>query len=488
MKDHVIKIIKSIEWYRQGVDSAAFYIWTPAKAVTVQFNGPYSIFTLEGEHMEGYYPKKSLVEQAKKFLADSKKDRKVVEKEYDRFDKSLKKMDLIFGKIENTAISELGKESLLSLFNELDDANWNFWLVNWMCDKFDPEGHDMLRTEIENAGVRLTDEEVEHLTLPAEPNFMDWSELDLYKLAKKLKGKELSDSELLKELEQYAKEYFYVQNSWLVAKILRPKDFLQPLKDVMSEADDDIDKRIHRLGNKKRIIEEKTNEIIKKKSIEKELEIVFYVYRRLSEIRDIRKYYVLKLIHFHYLFAKQFAEIYGMNTETALRGIPLEFLECKNQEEMKRLKKRLESREVLLILIGKEGKLDCELFENKEAKKYLAMLHELLLDKHTEIKGTCACRGKAEGIVRIICGHTHFSKFKKGDILVAPMTRPEYVPLMKKAKAIITDEGGLTSHAAIISRELGKPCIVGTQIATHKLADNDRVVVDADKGVVKILR
>ena len=77
--------------------------------------------------------------------------------------------------------------------------------------------------------------------------------------------------------------------------------------------------------------------------------------------------------------------------------------------------------------------------------------------------------------------------FQDGDILVTGMTRPEFVPLMKKASAIITDEGGLTCHAAIISRELNIPCIIGTKIATQVLQDGDMVEVDADKGIIRIL-
>ena len=68
---------------------------------------------------------------------------------------------------------------------------------------------------------------------------------------------------------------------------------------------------------------------------------------------------------------------------------------------------------------------------------------------------------------------------------MTPMTRPEFLPLMKKAKAIITDEGGITCHAAIVSRELGIPCIIGTKIATKVLKDNDLVEVDAEKGIVR---
>lgn len=95
--------------------------------------------------------------------------------------------------------------------------------------------------------------------------------------------------------------------------------------------------------------------------------------------------------------------------------------------------------------------------------------------------------GYGKGRVKIVLSRNDFNKFKDGDILVVPMTTPEFVPLMKKAAAIITDEGGISCHAAIISRELGKPCIIGTKIATQVLKDGDMVEVDADRGVVKKL-
>ena len=78
--------------------------------------------------------------------------------------------------------------------------------------------------------------------------------------------------------------------------------------------------------------------------------------------------------------------------------------------------------------------------------------------------------------------------YEKGDILVTSMTRPEFVPLMKKAGAIITNEGGITSHAAIISRELKIPCIIGTKNATVILKDGDFVEVDANNGIITILK
>ena len=80
------------------------------------------------------------------------------------------------------------------------------------------------------------------------------------------------------------------------------------------------------------------------------------------------------------------------------------------------------------------------------------------------------------------------SVFDKGDILVTGMTRPEFLPLMEKAAAFVTDAGGILSHAAIVAREMRKPCVIGTHVATKVLKDGDVVEVDADKGIVKIMK
>lgn len=79
-------------------------------------------------------------------------------------------------------------------------------------------------------------------------------------------------------------------------------------------------------------------------------------------------------------------------------------------------------------------------------------------------------------------------KVKAGDIIVAVTIHPDYVPAMQKAAAIITDEGGITSHAAIVARELGLPCIVGTKSATKSLKDGDMVEIDATAGLVRKLK
>ncbi len=101
--------------------------------------------------------------------------------------------------------------------------------------------------------------------------------------------------------------------------------------------------------------------------------------------------------------------------------------------------------------------------------------------------GTVAYVGKVSGVCRIVLDYKK-SDLKEGEILVTGMTDPHFVPLMKKAAGIITDGGGLLSHAAIIARELNKPCIVGTKIATKVLKNGDIIEVDAERGIVKKIR
>ena len=100
------------------------------------------------------------------------------------------------------------------------------------------------------------------------------------------------------------------------------------------------------------------------------------------------------------------------------------------------------------------------------------------------LTGASASPGMASGPVKIVSDASQIDKVKEGDILVAEITTPDFVPAMKRAVAIVTDRGGRTSHAAIVSRELGTPCVVGTETATTTLTDGQIVTVDGSRGKV----
>ncbi len=103
----------------------------------------------------------------------------------------------------------------------------------------------------------------------------------------------------------------------------------------------------------------------------------------------------------------------------------------------------------------------------------------------SEVRGVVASPGKASGTVVIVAAKDDFSKITEGCIIITHMTTPEYIPYLNKVAAIVTDEGGSTCHAAIISRELKIPCVVGTTNATDIFKDGDMVEVDATHGIVR---
>ena len=100
------------------------------------------------------------------------------------------------------------------------------------------------------------------------------------------------------------------------------------------------------------------------------------------------------------------------------------------------------------------------------------------------LRGLGAAPGIASGTARVVTSLAEADKFGEGDVLVAHMTAPDWVPLMRRAAAIVTDSGGMTCHAAIVSRELGVPCVAGTSKATTTLRDGQVITVDATQGVV----
>lgn len=150
--------------------------------------------------------------------------------------------------------------------------------------------------------------------------------------------------------------------------------------------------------------------------------------------------------------------------------------------EIKELKKRKEFFVFVTLnskthtLVGKEWdrKLHYLVSENQHMKK--------------EIKGNIAFPGKVKGVVRLVLNHEDIQKIERGDIMVSVMTFPHFVPAMEKAAAFITDEGGILCHAAIVAREMQKPCVINTKIATKVLKDGDIIEVDADKGIVRRIK
>ncbi|HBW73816.1 MAG TPA: hypothetical protein DEF59_00955 [Candidatus Magasanikbacteria bacterium] len=129
-------------------------------------------------------------------------------------------------------------------------------------------------------------------------------------------------------------------------------------------------------------------------------------------------------------------------------------------------------------------------FTSSEARTLLTFMERNVehAQGSNEAQGVCASPGTVRGVVRIVMTPEENDKVKKGDIMIAHATTVDYLPAMKNAAAIVTEVGGLTCHAAVVSREFGIPCVVGLKNATKNFKDGDRVEVEASKGVVRCVR
>ncbi|MFH1111650.1 MAG: PEP-utilizing enzyme [Patescibacteria group bacterium] len=119
--------------------------------------------------------------------------------------------------------------------------------------------------------------------------------------------------------------------------------------------------------------------------------------------------------------------------------------------------------------------------------KQFKFCHYQGVSKVVIIRGQVVFPGVVRGRVKLLRLIREVSKVRVGDVIVSPMTTPALVSAMKRAVAIVTDEGGITSHAAVVARELKKPCIIGTKIATKVLKDGNLVEVDANRGIIRLL-
>lgn len=253
------------------------------------------------------------------------------------------------------------------------------------------------------------------------------------------------------------------------------------------------------LTNKEKIknILEKINEskteskqLIKKTS--KELRIdkkhlkLFNITRDIIYGKDYRK---MSLVEAYYKIEPLLKEMgrrlgFSLNQVRNCLLKEVEAMLLRNSGKPKDLELRMKG--CLFIVIN--GKLPGRVYTDdlfKKMKIYLKKKEDL--SEIMYFHGQTASTGKATGAAKIINTVKDLDKMNEGDILVSQMTNPDLVPAMKKAGAIITDLGGITCHAAIVSRELKKPCVIGTKIATRALKDGDVVLVDANQGEIKII-
>ncbi len=295
-------------------------------------------------------------------------------------------------------------------------------------------------------------------------------------------------SDKVKQLiKSHQKKYFWVENSYYEHKNLSENEFWQNVqKFIKNKSRKEIKKEINELEDYERDIKIKKQKLINKYFISKKDADFLEMFAAMSFWQDARKktglymnYAVGTIME---LAAKKF-NVPFVDLHFMIAPDFIDFLKSNGQYDKEEMKRR----QKLFISINKDDGERIILSGNKYLEFAKKIIAENIKIKDNMFRGSAASGGKARGRVRVVL-NPKGAHLQRGEILIAGMTRPEYVPLMKKAAAVVTDEGGITSHAAIISRELGIPCVIGTKIATKVLRDGDIIEVDATKGVIKVVK
>ena len=294
----------------------------------------------------------------------------------------------------------------------------------------------------------------------------------------------LNNKGLEEKIKEYIDNYFWFKTNFYkkadITKELLIEEVKQEIKDL---GKDKIKRELRDFNKGFEGIEIEKEKLLKRAKLSQRDRKDIQFARLIIEWIDIRKEQMLKMGYYVFSVLDDFAKKKGLEYEDmAVLTIP----------EANRL--ILGDKKPDLEEISRRKKGGFWIYEKgREAQKYYGKKAEEMLQAATEIKeqeqelkGQIASTGgvkSVRGKIRIVI-NPEKDPFEKGEILTTSMTRTDFLPLMRKAKAIITNEGGVACHAAIVSRELNIPCIVGTKNATRILKTNDKVNMDLKKGII----
>ena len=413
-----------------------------------------------------------------------------------------KQKSVFIKKIESESfkkpIKDLNKEQINKLFEKILDLSKQWWLYGimgedkgWVVDieiipKF-AKRHKISIEKARNIFQVFSHPDEQAIYNLERKAFWEICECVLKHSNSKERTKNnlqkiLSNKKASKLIADYIKEYYWVKTDFFKAKEI-----------TVTYLSEEVLKEIkNKKGNDFRMMIKKSDDIFmglsnSKKGISQGIKLDMrdktdLLFAKLSIVwQDKRKEEMMKMFYCLYSVLGELANKIGFNFEDLVyyTGDEIKII-VKTGELLPRKKEKR-------IIVFKKNKPK-NIYYGSIAEKMLAAV--LKVKPAKEIKGSVASRGKGgkiKGVARIITD-PKAQNFNKGDILVTSMTRIEYVLLMNKAKAIITDEGGISCHAAIVSRELGIPCIIGTKIATRVLKSGNLIEIDTDKGIIKVIK
>ena len=385
-----------------------------------------------------------------------------------------KEIEANFRRIKDKDLSKLSDREFLKEFKKYIELEQKERRVAGCADSFIFYSERRLAKLLN--GFENKNEAMEVLARPVDPSLLNEAEMELIKIAEKLKKGVNIERLIRKHIDKYC---------WIKGSFVGGKEyaFEDALKEAKKLAKKDLKKEVER------------NEIWKKNAKTKEDFVADHRFNKeilaikdlssvFAKLQDVRKESTLIAAYLHSKFLSELARRRGAKIENLLMLCDYAEINSFVKRELTEdiLNKRREAG--FLVVFHKN---EYRIFDDEKTISYIKNILRVEDKDVEEFPGTIASSGKTAGKARIVMNEKDVSKFEEGEILVSTMTRPDHIVAMKKAAAIITNEGGITCHAAIISRELGIPCIIGTKIATKVLKDGDLVEVDADRGVVKIL-
>jgi len=319
------------------------------------------------------------------------------------------------------------------------------------------------------------------LVSPREKSFVKREEDDLLSLALKIKTGKIINQELA--LTKHEAKYFWVPFDYGMY-IWDKKYFKEILRGMLKNSVVELKNKILNSRKYLRNLPDEQGRWEKELKIDKLHRQYFSAMRQAGYLLDYKKEIFTQI---HFLAAKILAETgrrLGVKRELAQYYLP------------KEIKKALTKNQILdNAILEARGRHSYVRWFEDDIEAVLDspddMMAKFLLpeDQSTgKFDGIIASAGFYTGKVKVLHSANEINKVEQGDILVTSMTSPDYVPAMRRAGAIITDEGGVMCHAAIVSRELGIPCVVGTKNATKILKDGDTVEVNANHNSVRILK
>jgi len=456
-----------------------------------------------------YYPDINEWKKAEEIVLEKvKKKPNYMQELLDEYKRGIPKLTEVDQEIKNQDLEKLSNQEFWNLFDKYYRTYKEiyppceavqFWLSQPLTDYLDEYLRDILRKRHQE---KLFGEYFEILITPPEIPFTTKEERALLDIALEIaKNPKLSDvfkektiADILNELKKYPKidhllDAHKENFEWVPFDYGNPTwdktHFVQEIANMLKK-DFDIEKRITTIDNYFSNIDQKQQKLYQELEIDSHHQQLFRALQIDANTIDFKKESLTQSNFVAKLMTEEIGRRFDISKDYLMRlGYEdVKKLLIENQSpDMEKLKKRWEQTVVYLY----DGK--SLVLEGKEAEEFLAKqgLTQQELEETKEVKGVTASGGRAIGTAKIITSPKEFDKIETGDILITFMTTPEYVPILRKAAAIVTNEGGITCHAAIVSRELNIPCVVGTKNATQVFKDGDKVEVRANHGIVRKL-